>query len=408
MINPTNYTIPRLVESKRKDSKGKNKAYFYIVYYYLHPATQKKQRIIITDGLNRVRAIKERRKEGKELVKYYTQKLKTGYNPFLSTLGSNSGILSNNINAIEAINIALTIKVNQVKKRRRATESERVLKKKKKLPYKSRVGIFCKWLGENGLGGLMIKDLKSHIFQHFFDSLLLKPTKRGTMSVNTIRNYRTDLKVIMKALRVRGYIESNPVDNTEQLDRVPSTLRNFSSEKTGIEVMKFMKSYHSDLADFCQFVYYMLTRIEETLSIKIKYIDLQNKTVLIPMFKNGKFKLKAIPPSFMPILIRRLQNTEATKDDLLFGQNLKVGKLPSSMRTVETWHKNALEAGGFYKNGLSPYSWKYFGISRLRNNRIKNSWIMEQSGHKTESSMLMYDQRELTANHDLAAIFPEL
>lgn len=260
------YSIPKLFIPKNEDGKPtvEKGKYWYVWYYYRNPVTNRMDRtrpIIIKEGINRFKTVRERKKYGQELVQVYHDLLKNGYSPYDESKVNEFS--SKRMTVEDALNYALEHKKAEVKE---STFYD----------YENRKNNFVDWLRSKNLHLTFVDDIKkSHITTYLND--LSK-----TMSNRNVNNHKTVLSALFTKLVDDNdeILSTNVILNIKNRITKPSMHEAFTNKE--LEVLKKHLIKHDPyLYDFMRFVAYSFMRNREVTRLKVKDIDLDNWTITI-------------------------------------------------------------------------------------------------------------------------------
>lgn len=138
--------------------------------------------------------------------------------------------------------------------------------------------------------------------------------------------------------------------------------------------------------------FYGLLRPKETLNLKPKNIDLDNRIITIdPEFaKTGKMRKITIPDTLF-VELQKLNLNSINENLYIFSKNYKPGKtLLSTRDTGRTWNK--LRKTLKFKKQMQFYSLKDTGIIKLLNDGVSPEMVRDQAGHSSPGMTNKYIQ----------------
>jgi len=311
-----NFSLPKIYTAKGDLSKR-----WYVYFSYRHPQTGKLKRITPFYGnVNNYKTKEERLEVLTVYRKTLLKLLKQGYNPFLdntelydklnskkqsSALKTDKQPQENNtivtkkteepkITIKEAFDFGLKLK-------------EKLISDKTRIGYESRIDIFLKWLKTNYPALKTIDELNKKHVSGFLNHILDKTTSRNR------NNYRADLASIMQVLADNDIVLHNFIRKIPVLKSTPERHKTYTQEIQEA-IFKQLEDKDPRLLLYIKFIAYSFLRPVEVCRLKIKDINLKEKTIQFKA-KNSPLKTKIIPQ----ILFDELPDlSECEGDDYLF------------------------------------------------------------------------------------------
>lgn len=287
---------PKTLEKKSRFSEEEKavliKKRWYVYFDYLNPDTQKFERQTpITNNVNReFKDFDSRLKAIKILKQALIDFLAAGNVPDKYNKQKTGGKYT----IVSALEFALKEKKNSN------------LSNRTKEGYEKTVNAFNEWLKKTGRGNRPITDLSDGIIAQFLASLKVSNT--------TINNYRGDLSAVIKILVKQHYLRENPVIHVEKEDAKPQIDFDYSQEEIKT-VIDYLEKNDPLMLMFIRLVSYQFWRPKENCRIRIKDIDLENRTIKA-FVKQGKVKTKLIPSILYDDLKTYVK--DGNPEDLLF------------------------------------------------------------------------------------------
>jgi len=174
----------------------------------------------------------------------------------------------------EAFDFSLKIKANQI--------SERSLK-----DYEYTTNAFVKWIKENRPKVTSIKQVDKKVALDYLNDVLMRSSSRNR------NNNRLNLSSLLQTLEQNELIEYNPIKKIPALRSIPKRNKSYTTEEHK-KIFKYLKTEDPVLLLFIKFISYNLLRPIEVCRLKIKDINLQDKTIQFKA-KNSPLKTKLIP-----------------------------------------------------------------------------------------------------------------
>lgn len=363
-----NYSIPKINHGGDNFDLTKR---WYVYYSYRHPETGKLVRQSpIYANFNRLHKTKrERLKSFKILREVLEDLLKEGYSPY------ETKNIENEYSANSALDFALELK--------KSTVSTSTYK-----GYYNRVNVFKKYLKGKGLDIASIKSIDKKIVTDFLNHIL----KRS--SASNRNNYRQELSTIFSVLVENDYIEYNFIENIKKINSKPTRNKTFSQDKVD-EIYKELETSDPLLLLFLKFVYYGLLRPIEVVRLKVKDIDLNNRTLTFKA-KNNTHKTKIIPE----ILISDLKKLDMKNPEHYLFTPIGVGEWEREESGKRKWFGdrfNVVKKKLNIDSEYTVYSFRHTFITKIyRELRKKHSKLETEdklmliTGHSTLTALQKY------------------
>lgn len=378
---------PKILEDKRLSEFSKEEKMhltrvgfrWYVYFYFRNPDTDKFERFNApTLGINRdYKDFDERFNAIQALKRSVKASLKNGASPH-----SYSAIHSKQMTVGEAIDYAMGNK--------KVTLSKRSFD-----AYSSKINIFKDYLDKRGVLNKSIDN-----FNHQYIREHLIEVSRNTSASNSNTTLAM-IKSIFTELYQSDIIKEN---YTSRLRREKVVIKKRKYKAYTIEqaefILKYLEDVHPVLRLYIKFIMYNFLRIVEIARLKVKDIDLEDKTLQV-FTKQGRVKKKRLPDSIVNILKDYdLSNKEA----YLFARD-EIGKdWDKSVSTRSKYYGDnfdRLKPSMGYKtgDGYTLYSFRHSGITigyqNLRKRLSKDDALdelMKYTGHETRSSLARYIQ----------------
>ena len=359
MENSVNFTKPKLVESDKKSG-------WYV--YFRYNKRLKRYKL----GINRIKDIAERRKEGRALARVLHEKLKNGWNPFGEVKATNKNMLFT-----EAMDFGLEKK-------------KKYVAKKTYSGYSGTVSFTKEAIEKLSLNYLAVHEVKRvHIKTIFEKAQILN--NWSNKSYNKNLNY---LSAVLDELLEWDILEYNPVHKIKRLPEEESTANETASDSQHKEIKTKLSSDHPYFFNFIKTLYHTGIRPKEILSIQLHMIDLNSSEIRLPpkITKSGTKKRNVTINKHLWELLSSMDLSMYPKDFYLFGSYREsgrgnVGKFidfipgPTKIKrdtATKRWKK-------IVKDGLSidvnMYSYKHKGGDDKLKAGVDLDSIRNQYGH---------------------------
>lgn len=340
--------------AKLNDGGGSLEKQWFIYYYYEHPETFKFVRFRKWIS-SRIKTGTGRRRKAAELISYFNNQLKRGWDPF-------SDQEKRLTNLVEAIEFALKVKA-------------RTLGKRTKHTYNSISGIFMEYLKKQKLENISIDEMNNEIAQSFCDHIILK----RDYSPRTYNNHVTAMRTIFNFLIKREYLNFNPFNYIDKL-REPEPEITAYNKKELEKIVKSLPRYNYNLYVITQLIFYCFIRPAEIVRLQFKDVQWDHDMILLPgsKSKNKKSEVIILPDQFKVNL--KDWNLDYPGEYYIFSRDLQPGtKEVAPTRIAEAWRKYA-DANDIKKN---IYDFKHTGNGMAFDQGFNSRDIQLQNRHSS-------------------------
>jgi integrase len=395
----------KLSTEEKKEALSKN---WYVYYSFRNPTSGKlKRQVNIKAGANKFKTKKERFAFLKTMQQALLELLEYGFNPYVDNSALEQEMFSEEITTeiksknhkeqevvtkeqekvanqeesislsiSEAFKMTLELKVN-------------MMNKNSYVQYKSRIGLFEKWLKEKEYYKNPISSLNKKIVIEYLNDVLKRTSARNR------NNSRTDIASMFQLLEDNEEVKDNFVRKIAVLKSVPKRNKTYSP-KLEKEIYLHLKKEDPHLLLFVKFISYSILRPIEICRLKIEDVDVQDKKLYVKA-KNKPVQIKIIPE----ILLKDLPDL-SNKDPkaFLFGR-FEVGQEWDAEETNKRneFSKRFKKIKDHFKLGeeYGLYSFKHTFITKLYNSFRENmsqheakSNLMPITGHSTMAALEKY------------------
>ncbi|RCW91294.1 tyrosine-type recombinase/integrase [Winogradskyella arenosi] len=174
----------------------------------------------------------------------------------------------------KAFDFSLKIKANQI--------SKRSLK-----DYEYTTIAFIKWAAEHRPDVTSIRQVDKKVALDYLNAVLIRSSARNR------NNNRLNLSSLLQTLEENDHIDYNPIKKIPALRSIPTRNKSYTTEEHQ-KIFKYLKTEDPILLLFIKFISYNLLRPVEVCRLKIKDINIQDKTIQFKA-KNSPLKTKLIP-----------------------------------------------------------------------------------------------------------------
>jgi len=377
------------------DANGDLGKRWYVYFSYLNPESGKLERMKNIYGKTNRYKTKEARYSILSVYKKRLLKLLgEGYNPLVDNTkyhesqlskSKESPIIKNKlvdsdipvISLEKAIETALELKTN-------------VISNRTFVDYKNRCKILLKWLKESGVDITNVKAIRKKSIIEFLNTIQLKTSARNR------NNYKTCLSSVFQTMEDNEIIEKNYFKTINQLKTNPQRNKTYSLQQQE-DIFKYLEIKDPILLLYIKFISYNFLRPIEVCRLKVKDVDLENKTLQFKA-KNKPLKTKMIPE----ILIKDLPNlSHKNQDSVLFTPEAIGGNWETELTNRRDYFSKRFKTVvkdhfGLDKNyGL--YSFRHTFITKLYRGMVQDSSpfaakssLMQITGHTTMTALEKY------------------
>ena len=270
-------------EPKIYDANGDLLKRWYVYFSFRNPNSGKLERQKPLYVSLKLKTRRERMTELKVYQSALIKLLEKGYSPFDSQPFEMDQ--QKLITTSQAIEFALNIK--------KGTLNDASFKK-----YRSRINQFSNYVEQIGYDVRNIKDINKKIVNSFLNEVL-----KNTSASNR-NNSRRELNSLFNVMLQNEIIETNCVEHINKLKTQAKKNKSYTKEEAA-EIYKYLKIHDPQLLLFVKFVSYNFLRPIEICRLKVKDIDLKNKTLTFKA-KNKPTKTKIL----VDLLLQDLPNIE--------------------------------------------------------------------------------------------------
>ncbi len=271
MYSEVKIYIPKKINSKGKKvacvSKGCN---WYVYFYYRNPVTNKMEKYMYKQGINRFKTVAERKEESKILQLSLQQLLANGFSPFEKYVPDQVSE-TNEYSILMAFEIAFKSRVNEWKQSTKNTN-------------RSIFEIFKDWLQTTKLEHLPIETFKRKQVVQFLDYTVSVRNANPT----TRNNYKRAISSLLSKIVELDVLEYNPADKIKMLKENPTKNKAFTNKQL-IEIRNWLQNNDPYLHQYLKFITYAFMRPVEVNRMKVKDINLERKQINVDTKTNHNF-----------------------------------------------------------------------------------------------------------------------
>ncbi len=266
---------------------------------------------------------------------------------------------------------------------------EHLMNKNSYVQYKSRIGLFEKWLREEKLFDMPINSITKKIVNQYLNGIVQKTSARNR------NNSRTDIASLFQLLEENEIVKSNFVQSIPKLKTVPKRNKTYTPAQEK-KINTYLEKHDPTLHLFIKFISLNFLRPIEVCRLKIRDVDFKDKKLYVKA-KNQPVKIKIIPD----ILIKDIPDlSKMSPDALLFGR-FNIGEEWNAVETNRRteFSKRFKEVKDHFGLGeeFGLYSFRHTFITKLyrklREQSSPNetkSKLMLITGHSTMTALEKY------------------
>ncbi|MFC0604573.1 tyrosine-type recombinase/integrase [Winogradskyella pulchriflava] len=256
--------------------------------------------------------------------------------------------------------------------------------------YQSRINQFQRWLLENHKTATFINQVSKKMVVAFLNSIQLNTSARNR------NNYRTVFSSIFQILEDNEFIEKNFISQIKSIKTQPKRNKTYSLKEQEA-IFKYLEANDQILLLYIKFVSYNLLRPIEVCRLRIKNINLEQKTLQFQA-KNKVLKTKIIPE----ILFNELPDLSKMDGELLLFTPDRIGglwdtQLNNRRDYFSKRFKTVVKDHFGYNENYGLYSFRHTFITKLYRALVKKSSpyeakskLMQITGHSTMTALEKY------------------
>ncbi|SDG43000.1 tyrosine-type recombinase/integrase [Psychroflexus sediminis] len=395
----------KLSKEDKKEALSKS---WYVYYSFRDPKTGKlKRQTNIKAGANQFKTKRERYSFLRTMREALSKLLELGFNPYKDNSDLEAKLFSDNQEPAEKQSKPKPTPALQPEPGPVPVETEEdimsidqafkfglsmkehMMNTNSYVQYKSRIGLFEKWLREEKLFDKPITSITKKTVNQYLNTIVKKTSARNR------NNSRTDIASLFQLLEENEIVKSNFVQSIPKLKTVPKRNKTYTPDQEK-KINTHLEKHDPTLHLFIKFISLNFLRPIEVCRLKIRDVDLKDKKLYVKA-KNQPVKIKIIPD----ILIKDIPDlSKLPGDALLFGR-FGIGEAWSASETNRRneFSKRFKEVKDHFGLGeeFGLYSFRHTFITKLyRKLREKSSpnetksKLMLITGHSTMDALEKY------------------
>ncbi|OOG19117.1 hypothetical protein BWD42_03985 [Sphingobacterium sp. CZ-UAM] len=392
-MRASSYKIPRIIRAKSGDWR--------VVYEYEIPGQIGAfKKFYVRDGINYIHDLQEKEIAAQELRDDIEEALKSGYNPFLAEIRTESKIFAEEteikLNKEQSLPDAWNMKEaveNFIKYCQLKNLKDTTVKK-----YKSQTNTLLKWFTENEI------DMKAcEVDEDIILDFLEQYNEKFSWSARTYNNYIDGIVTLFTRLprleRRRNKEIKYNIDLGYLEDKNAIAEKNRYYAPKVAELIKKEIKKDIELYRYVRWIFYSCMRPNEIRHLQIMHIDLDARQIKVAggLGKTGD--------RFVPIsnelfsLIKEMEVDKMPLDYYVFGS----GKRPSPKKTFNEYFREKYRPIkvklGLDKN-YTLYSWKHTRVVSLITAGFDDNQVMTLTGHRDRTAFEAY-KRDLVIDNSV-------
>ena len=380
---------------------------WFVYFSYRHPETGKlKKQPFIKAGANNFKTKRERYAFLRTMREALSKLLELGYNPYKDNSDLEAKLFSDQEESTpekqpkqksqpqpvpESLPLEPKEEVMGIDEAFKfgLSMKEHLMNKNSYVQYKSRIGLFEKWLREEKLFDMPINSITKKTVNQYLNGIVQKTSARNR------NNSRTDIASLFQLLEENEIVKSNFVKSIPKLKTVPKRNKTYTPAQEK-KINTYLEKHDPTLHLFIKFISLNFLRPIEVCRLKIRDVDFKDKKLYVKA-KNQPVKIKIIPD----ILIKDIPDlSKMSPDALLFGR-FNIGEEWNAVETNRRteFSKRFKEVKDHFGLGeeFGLYSFRHTFITKLyrklREQSSPNetkSKLMLITGHSTMTALEKY------------------
>lgn len=352
--------------------KGKR---WYIGYYVTDPQSGLMKRQVIK--WNRIKNLREREREGRQLVRHINEKLARGWNPLIEQDSPQTFR-------------PLAEAFQKFLRRHQHAHKNGNLRPDTLRSYASYISMFEKWCPDYEKAYCVV--FTRRLILNFLDFIYYDRDN----SARTRNNYLAYFRQIGAFMVENEYLKANPAEGIKSLPTSPKK-RVLIPESYLHDIFSHLKKHDPGFYVVCLLEYLTFIRRTELSKLRVKHIRLKSQIIEIPasISKNKKDGQVTILKELQGPLIEHLKG--AANSDYLISQNFRPGRSKIDPKKIsDRWAalRKELNLPAVYQF----YSLKDTGITQMLNSGLPSIVVRDQARHHNISQTDDYAQRHTGAN----------
>lgn len=363
-----------------REAKLTQGSVWFISFYCLDPLTGKLKRIRIK--VNRIRNVRERRRNALNMVAAINQRLSAGWNP-LAEVGASSNAAS----LFDCLD-----KFMKVKRKEMEASSVRC--------YESFIKVFKDYLLASGFDARTFVQTFNRSHAAAFMEMLDEQ-----VGPKTYNNYLNFFRGLFAWMQEKGYCDGNPFDG---IDKKPKRLikknRRILTDAELSRLFSYLDIHNREYLAMCLLCYGCFVRPKEIALLRCADLDLDRQLLHVSaeIAKNDNDSRRTVPDEIVPVL----RCLDLSKPELfLFGGHdrwdFRPGKTAVSPKKIAKYWELVLRPELGFGLDLKFYSLKDTGITNMLSSGVPINLVQRQADHSSVAMTAIYVGNKADANGEL-------
>lgn len=354
---------------------------WYVFYSFRNPETGKMERFRVYESINTQKTIKSRYKEAERIKTNIVDKFRSGWSPFNDANIIYSDSIQGKIyEDVRKCNTTWEKVLTQY-----LSEIKPAIRYGTYTTYKSKFGIFCKWLETQNFAKNDISITDDILIKKFYD-YLFNTRKVGNKMVN---HYTRLFKKVCNDLIIQGILFKNYFEKMPKYTQITVTPQ-ILPDNILIDIKDYFIKNDVQMWTICQFIFYCFVRPIELRYLQVKYIDFVNGWLTVPanIAKNKKTQKVIIPSHFVEYL--KLMNYHTTnKEFYIFSKSGSPDHVPLCKNYMFN-HFHMMRKKLNLSKDFKFYSMKHTGGLKLYKSGADPIEIKNQFRHHSLDQLMQY------------------
>ncbi len=361
---PENYTKPKVYHNDFDVNKT-----WFVAFRYTDLASGMTRQFQYRGDINKQKTKRDKIAEANALRDVLYQMLLDGFNPFTGITRKQSNFSGTLIDTVDQLN---EMRENTIKR-----ESTRT--------YKDVAKVFNEWLKSQGISKITPTQFSNQLARKYLDYCL------GLGYNSSTHNKHLSMLITLFNLMLdREYVKLNPFKGIKPLRRdIGKNIAFTINERR--DLSEAIAAENKPLSLFIQFMFYCFLRRTEILCLRIKDIDIENRSILVAFgsSKSRKQENVTIPSAFIDVL-KSYNLNEHDGNFYVFSKLMLPGPtIRKKADSISDKHRVYLRRLNI-SNEKTIYSWKHTGVIELYN-EIKDPYaVMRQLRHHDLQTTMFY------------------
>ncbi len=312
------------------------------------------------------------RRYAKTFCKSITEKLESGWNPFLEVKSTKRFH-----KLTDAMDAFMKVKKLDYKNGTFSDDSLRT--------YKSQIDMFTVWLRNKGMkdifAGHFNKDHANEYLDYVYEDKEVSP--------RTWNNYLTFLRALWTWLVSKNYCSENIFANIKPKSTTKKKRKTIPADWTP-KIMEFFRERFPNMEVVCGLIYNSFLRPKEICLIQIKDIHLSKNAIYLDetKAKNNTARWCYLPPHLIRMIVD-MGIDRIPPDYYLFSSYLEPGRTHLNTRKLDKYWNKMRESIGLPAE-MQLYSYRDTGITDLKTQGYANIFIASITGHLNSDEIETY------------------